>query len=153
MVFLLYYNSTIINVGWTLYIIEIQMNDRSKNYVGYIRASTKKQAEGDSFRRQEEYINKWVEGNQGTLIGCYKEIGSGTKLGDVLQKVIDLCEQYDGVLCTEATDRLDRTGGSIIDLISEKGIRFETPELFLMSGGINNYDILKELGKFKDVWT
>jgi DNA invertase Pin-like site-specific DNA recombinase len=104
--------------------------DQSKNYWGYLRVSTKKQAKRKgkvdtnlslSQETQLDIINKYITRVGGVLVGYSIEVESGTNPDrPVLRQVVTQCKLKGYTLITSHLDRLYRNVEAMSKLMNSK---------------------------------
>ena len=104
-----------------------------KRYIGYTRVSKQEQAQArNGLESQGLHIQKFVEGEQGELIGIYEEQASGSKGLDkrtVLQYVINKAMKEDLIIVVSKLDRLSRDVAFIATLMNNKRLKFVVVQL------------------------
>lgn len=99
-------------------------------YVEYIRVSTEEQGKsGLGLSAQKNAIARFLESDNGELVGSFKDVCSGSKVNRAgLMEAIAECKLNGATLVVAKLDRLSRDGFKVLNLLEELGVNYVEAE-------------------------
>lgn len=96
------------------------------NYVAYYRVSTKEQGQsGLGLKSQKQAVHRFVEDNEGTLVGEFQDVESGGNINrEGLNAAMQMALDTDAMILVNRVDRLTRDGFKVPTMLEDMGIGY-----------------------------